>query len=251
MTPSTLEAIVLEPGFFERVGEVICRIAASHSEPETVHLLGEAKKHLGADAAVFCSFLRDETDQLRFMLACEPGWIHEYERVVCASHDPWIMHASNSSEAVCGSHLNIQSHAQLEALSFARRFGFESTLIVPAPSSGGAARFGLLVLGSRREGFFESEGHTAVKVMARPLAMELHGWWVAQSRRELIMRAKLTGIDLELLCYLHRGLSSKQIAHELRRSTNAVDLLVSRLTAKLGVSRRGAAATLAAAYGLI
>ncbi|MBW8833122.1 MAG: hypothetical protein JF606_27820 [Burkholderiales bacterium] len=65
------------------------------------------------------------------------------------------------------------------------------------------------------------------------------------------MRARLTGADLELLRHVRRGLGSKQIAHELRTSSNAIDLRLSRLSSRLGVPSRSAAATLAATYGLI
>jgi hypothetical protein len=59
MTSSALESIVVSSGYFERVGEAICRIALARSEAETSHLLREATQHLGADVAVFCSFVRD------------------------------------------------------------------------------------------------------------------------------------------------------------------------------------------------
>jgi DNA-binding CsgD family transcriptional regulator len=185
------------------------------------------------------------------MPTCDPQWIHEYERVVSPIHDQWIVHATESSEPTCGSHLNIRSHPQLEAISLARRYGFESTLVVPAPSVGVTPQLGVLVLGSHIEGFFESDGLMAVKVMARSLAMELHDWRLSQNRRDFIMRARLTGADLELLRHVRRGLGSKQIAHELRTSSNAIDLRLSRLSSRLGVPSRSAAATLAATYGLI
>ena len=250
MTRSSLESVVVAPGYFERAGEVICRIAGAHSEAEAVYLLRDATRRLGADVAIFGSFLR-EPAQLRFMLACDPEWLLEYERAVALNQDPWILYAAQCSEPVCASHMPITSHAQLEALALARRFGFESALVVPAPSAGGAARLGVLVLGSHKENFFESDGYTALKVMARSLSMELHEWWLSKSRRELIFRAQLTGVDLDLLRLEHRGLSTKEIARELRLSAHAIDNKFRRLSARLGVSSRRAAAALAATYALI
>lgn len=251
MTRSMLDEIVIAPGYFERAGEAICRLALAHTEPEAVHLLRNAVRVLGADVALFCSFLRDEPKQVRFMLACDAQWSHEYERTVAFGQDPWILYAAECSDPVCSSHMPITSHAQLEALALARRFGFDSTLVIPAPSAGGAALLGVLVLGSRTEGFFEADGFTAVKVMARALAMELHGWWLSQSRRDLILRAQLTAEDLELLRQVRRGLGTKEIARELHWSEHAVNHRCRRLSARLGVATRGTAATLAATYGLI
>jgi DNA-binding NarL/FixJ family response regulator len=65
------------------------------------------------------------------------------------------------------------------------------------------------------------------------------------------LRAQLTGVDLDLLRQEHRGLSTKEIARELRLSAHGIDNKFRRLSARLGVSNRRAAAALAATYGLI
>ena len=239
-------------GGVEQAAAAICRLSDAHTEAETVHLLADATHHLGADVAVFCSLVRDEPMQQRFMLACDPQWFLEYERSVAVSQDPWIAYASECSEPVCASDMSVTSRAQLDALALARRFGFESTLVVPSPSAGSSGmRLGVLVLGSCKAGFFEGCGRTAVKVMARLLSMAVDEWWLSQTRRELVLRAQLTRVDLDLLRQEHRGYGTKEIARQLRMTKQSIDSRFQRLNARLGVRNRKAAASVAATYGLI
>ena len=136
-------------------------------------------------------------------------------------------------------------------MALAERFGFRSTVLVPAPSSGGRSQLGLLCLGSRSPGYFEAEGFAELKMVARPLAASLHEWWVARLGRELSSKAHLTRTDLILLEHERRGLGSKRIADALGRTTAAVDSHFQRLIARMGVCSRKDAARLAAEYGLI
>ena len=81
--------------------------------------------------------------------------------------------------------------------------------------------------------------------------MELHEWWLARIRRELIVKARVTPADLMLLRYEHEGQSSKRIAAALDVSTSSVNSRFQRMIAKLGVPNRKMAARLAAECGLI
>ena len=81
--------------------------------------------------------------------------------------------------------------------------------------------------------------------------MELHDWWVAQVKRELIVNARLTQDDLFLLTRERQGHSTKRIANELGTTPGSIDARFQRINAKLGVPNRKAAARVAAEYGLI
>jgi DNA-binding CsgD family transcriptional regulator len=250
MTSSYCDPAV-QPGYFEQAGAAISRIASVRTEADVVDLLELAARCVGADLALFSSLVNDGSSQLRFMLACDPRWALEYERSGLPGQDPWIAYARERLEPVCASHLANTSPVHVEALTLARRFGFESALVVPAPSASGGAPVGVLVLGSRQAGFFESGAHAALQGMARWLSMELQQWWLAQGKRELIHRAQLTARDIDLLRHERRGYGTKEIARQLRMTKQSIDSRFQRLNARLGVPSRKAAASLAAAYGLV
>jgi DNA-binding NarL/FixJ family response regulator len=81
--------------------------------------------------------------------------------------------------------------------------------------------------------------------------MELHEWWIARIRADLIATTRITDEDVLLLRLERQGRSTKHIAAELDMSKSAVDSRFQRLNVKLGVPNRRTAATLAAEYGLI
>ncbi len=158
---------------------------------------------------------------------------------------------STTTEPVRASEIPIASKQQSAAVDLAVEFGFRSAAIVPAPSSGGLSRVGVLVLGSSKADFFEGDGFIGLKLVARSLAMELHEWWIGQIKRELIANARITPEDLLFLRHERMGHSTKQIATALDTSAASVDSRFQRINAKLGVPNRKAAANLAAEYGLI
>ena len=250
---STLAEITGRPDYSTHVNEVVQRIPSAADEPEAVALLHEATQRMGAPSAAFVSFIRDDPshESYRFLLACDPVWCLEYERRMWYSHDPWLNYALNHSEPARGSEIPISSKQQRAAVDLAVDFGFRSAAIVPAPSGGGLSRVGVLCLGSPTPGYFEGEGFIGLKLLARSLAMELHEWWVAQIKRELIANARITPDDLLLLRHERMGHSTKRIAAELNTSTSSIDSRFQRINAKLGVPNRKAAANLAAEYGLI
>jgi DNA-binding CsgD family transcriptional regulator len=140
---------------------------------------------------------------------------------------------------------------QAEIVGLAEQYGFRSTAIVPAPSSGGLSRLGMLCLGSRSPGYFEEAGFGAVKVVARPLAAALLEGCIRSTRDELIRAWHINWKELALLDLQRRGMSTRAIAASFGVSTHAVDSYFQRLNAKLGVLNRKEAARLAAEYGLI
>jgi DNA-binding CsgD family transcriptional regulator len=250
MDRAAAEALAV-PGYFDRAGEAICRVARAASESEALHLLREAAQCIGADAALFCSKLPDAPVQLRFILACDPRWYLEYERTPTALAAPWLDYAAHCADPLCGSELACQAPGQADVIEAARRFGFGSMLIVPAPSARSTPHVSVLVLGSRRAGFFEDAPRTAIRVMARSLSMELHAWRLGQARRELIERAQLSETDIELLRQERKGCRTKDIARQLCMTAPAIDSRFQRLNARLGVPSRKAAASLAATFGIV
>jgi DNA-binding NarL/FixJ family response regulator len=245
------ERFVASPGCLEQASEAICRIAAAQEEADVVLLLGEASRRLGADAAIFCSWVRDEGVPVRFMLACDPRWYLEYERLVVANEDPWMVYAAQTSEPVCASRLELSSQAERRVLALARRYGFDSTFVVPSPGGRADARLGVLLLGSRTPDHFENSHSIAMKIMARSLSMEMHEWCLAHARKDFVSRVQLTPRDLDLLRREHRGHGTKEIARQLQVTVQSIDSRFQRLNARLGVSSRKAAASLAVTYGLI
>ena len=81
--------------------------------------------------------------------------------------------------------------------------------------------------------------------------MELHEWWIARVKEELVEAARLTVDDLALLSHEWRGHTTKRIALEQGTSPGSIDSRFQRLNAKLGVANRKDAARLAAEYGLL
>ena len=120
-----------------------------------------------------------------------------------------------------------------------------------AASGGALTRLGVLCLGSATPGFFDDAGYLQLKVLARSLAMELHGWWIGHIKRELMESTHLTEDDLVLLAHEREGQGTKQIAVSLNTSESAINSRFQRVNAKLGVPNRKAAAHLAAEYALI
>jgi DNA-binding CsgD family transcriptional regulator len=250
--PSLLRATTAAD-YFGRVSKVVQAIEAARDPLQAVELLEEATLRMGADAAVFASFIRDERacESYRLLLACDPQWSIEYEQLASYASDPWLSYARHRSEPIRGSEIAVATAAERAIVELAERYGFRSTVIVPTPSSGGLSRLGVLCLGSSTPGYFEAEGYVALKVVARSVAMELHEWWIARLKDELVAAAGINEADLRLLSHERRGHSTKAIARELDTTVGSIDSRFQRINAKLGVPNRKAAAHLAAEYGLI
>jgi DNA-binding CsgD family transcriptional regulator len=235
------------------VNDVIQKLNGAREVAEAVELLREVTNRMGADVSVFGSFMPEDESgaSYRFLLNCDPAWCSEYEAQASYSEDPWFDHALNHSEPIRGSELEPRSGAQRRVIEVAERFGFRSTVIVPAPSSGGLARMGVLCLGSPREGYFEGEGFLALKMVARSVAMEFHEWWLTRIRDELIARSGFDDSDRRLLSLVATEHSSKEIGRALALSVPAVESRLRRIRARLEVGSRHAACLMAAEYGLI
>ena len=208
---------------------------------------------MGIEQGVFVSYIRgeDSHESYRFMLAADPRWCFEYQAKAWYGSDPWLLYASLNTEPTQASKIVAMTGQQREVQVLAQKYGMVSVCIAPAASTGGNARVGMLALGSPREGFFEVEEFTLFKMLARSLALELHAWWNAYERAELIRTLRISDEDLRLLRLELQGSCTKQAAGELGTTLAAVNTRWQRLNRKLGSPHRHSAARLAAKYGLI
>ncbi len=251
--PRRLQAVVGADGFAARALNVIQQVSGAVDDAAIVELLHRAKDILGAEQAVFASFVRDDDtrESFRFLVACDPVWCLEYQKQSWYSHDPWLLYAETNSEPICASKIPLRTKAQRDARLVAAQHGIASAYIVPAPSGGGLSRLGVLMLGSGHEGYFDSDATASLKVLARSLAMDLHEWWVRKVRNDIIQKHRITPEDLQLLAFERQGLPTKKIADRLNSSASSVDSRFQRLNAKFNMPTRRATARLAAEYGVI
>ena len=249
----SLRARTLRTDYVTRVSEVVRDMQFARDQAQAVELLQEATVRMGAEVSIFASFIRDDETcrSYRLLLACDPAWFTEYERTGRYDDDPWLAYAQRHSVPIRSSEITIATAAERAAVELTQRFGFRSAVIVPAPSSGGLSRTGVLCLGSSKPDYFDDEGYVTLKVVARGVAMELHEWWLGRLRDELITTSSITDEDLLLLAHERLGHSTKTIAKSLGWTTSSVDSRFQRVNVKLRVANRKAAARLAAEYGLI
>lgn len=248
-----LEGHVAAADFLDRIGAICERIAGAMEHAAVQSFLCAGTKALGAENAVFVSFVREkvEVSSCRFMLACDPAWCRQYLEAGLIAHDPWLAYAAQHSEPIVASSLVIVEPERRRAIELATRNGFASTVLVPVHSGAGHSRISLLCLGSPMVGYFEGAGFGRFKLGARALACELHDWWLARLRREMLAKMRITASELELLRRQSQGQTSKRIAAEMHVSRESINSRFQRVRAKLGVSSRKTAARLAAEIGLI
>ena len=85
-----LSEIVAASEYTARIADVAERISNAKDQATALALLREGVNGLGAENAVFVSFIRDNADlsACRFMLVCEPDWCRRYLEAGCFAHDP-------------------------------------------------------------------------------------------------------------------------------------------------------------------
>ena len=249
----SLSEIVAAGDYTGRIADVAERITVARDQATALALLREGVNALGAENAVFVSFIRDNADlsACRFMLVCEPDWCRRYLEAGCFAHDPWLAYAAHHSEPIVATSLPVLDAEGQRVIALAMQNGFASAALVPAHSGAGHSRISLLCLGSSTPGFFEGDGFGRFRLGARLIAAEMHDWWLSRIRRELIVKARITQADLELLRHEHQGHSSKRIAAELHVSKSSINSRFQRMNMKLGVPNRRLAARLAVECGLL
>lgn len=207
---------------------------------------------IGADSGVFLSAIKDDASRtsIRSFLACDPRWAVEYSHVHWHDHDPWLRHALDSQTPIRGTELKPRPSEEAFMLRSAT-LGFASSVAVPAPTSFGAARFGVLILGSDIPGYFDRDSYPLVEIVTRALAMELHEWLLRAVRNDLLERSQLTPSEIDLLRHEAAGHTSKMIAAEANVRAPTVDCWFQRVNAKLNAPDRRTATRIARLYGLI
>lgn len=235
-----------------RTLELLRSIASADSEQAAADLFWRALQMIGADSGVFLSAIREDAARtsIRSLLACDPRWAIEYSRVDWHDHDPWLRYALNSQTPIRGDELQLRPDER-DFIGRAAVLGFASTVVVPAPTCFGSARFGVLVLGSERAGCFDNGDYQMVKMVARALAMELHEWLLRAVRDDLLERSHITPEEIDLLRREAAGHTSKVIAATLGVKPRIVDYRFQRASAKLNAPDRRTAMRIARLYGLI
>ena len=228
-------------------------LSHARDDSEAIDALRAAARTLGADGAVFCSAVRHDAALtiVRALVACDTDWINDYASADWFEDDPWLHYAAQSSLPIIASEIRPLGTRQLAMLDAVRSHGFASAVVVPAPSSGGTSRVGVLCIGSRLEGRFESSAFSALRPLACGLAMEVSEWCLRKTRAHLVVRAQLTSDDLEMLRQQARGCGTKEMARQMGIATTAVDTRIQRLNRRLGVAHRRDAIRLARLYGLL
>lgn len=231
----------------------LAAVGDSQTASQLIARLRAATSALGADRSFFNCFIhdRDAFDSYRLLLACEPSWGQAYEAHRCHLADPWLEYAKRHSQPVRGSEISAQGDDEQRTLELARQHGFESTLVVPAPAPGQLTRSGVLVLAVATDHPIEPDRLTAVRFLARTLALEVQDRLTDVLRREMLATCRLTSRDLTFLRLERDGVPTKAICRRINTSIQAVDTRFKRLNSRLGVSSRRDAARLAAEYGLI
>jgi hypothetical protein len=248
---TSLQAQASRPDYAVRVLEIITRIATASDVAGVVELLKGATSRLGADAAVFSSFVRDDSSlsSFRYLLACDPLWALEYAKNGWCFDDPWLHYALYSAEPIRSSELPPLTERERRVSDAAAHRGFRSAVIVPVASPAAQSRVGVLCLGSHAERHFDDDGYPAFLCLARALAGELADW--THRCVKLIARAPITEEDLALLRHEQQGHASKTIAAALKTEVSTIDCRFHRLSLRLGTANRRAAVRLAEIYGLI
>lgn len=246
------ETLVNGPGRGDEVLDLLAGFSSADDAESAVGRFHGALELIGADAGVFLSAIRDDAARTsyRSLLACDPVWAIEYARLGWHEHDPWLRHALHNEEPVRDFELKLLP-GETEFVQAAAEFGFDSAMVVPAPSSAGTSRVGVLSLGSRRRGFFDSDSYPQIRIVATMLAMELHRWMRRAARKELLVKARIKPEDIELLRYEQAGNNSRAIAQALHIAPQTVDTRFHRLCARLDVPDRRSAARVARLYGLL
>ena len=151
----SLATLADAPSCAARFLEFLSRIRSAASAEATLELFRQGLRMFGADSGVFLSAIKDDASRtsIRSFLACDPRWVVEYSRVDWHIHDPWLRHALQSQTPIRGTELKPRSSEEA-FMQRSAKFGFASSVAVPAPSSFGAARFGVLILGSHVPGYF-------------------------------------------------------------------------------------------------
>ena len=211
-----------------------------------------ATARLGATSALFVHTVPDAEGQdfHYLLLDCDAGLAAGIRNCRSLQFHPWLKYAARQNEPICATALPAQPAPTSPSAVDLEGQGFKSCLLVPNHSGGGTGRFSLLCLGSEEAGHFEAATRMSIRLIAESLVVELHSWWMAETRRQIRQAARLRSDDLQLLAMEHDGQSTKQIARTLNISCSSVDSRFQRINLKMNCSSRKASAAKAVCHGL-
>lgn len=232
--------------------ETLLHIRKARNAEAAVALFTDLVHAMGFKSGVFLSAVTDDAMRIsiRSLLACDSRWAIEYSRPSWHDRDPWLRYAIENQTPIRSSDLLVHPWEEGFAQT-ATLLGFRSALVVPAPTSFGAARVGVLVLGSDEDDHLHGDNLAVVKIVARALAMELHEWVLAAARDDLLVKTGITPNQIELLRHEAEGHGSKMISAAMGITPKAVDRRFERLCMKLGAADRQIAVRIARLYDLI
>ena len=235
-----------------QVVELLPRVRCADRAESAAELFRQLTHLIGADSGVFLSAIRDDAmrTSIRSLMACDPRWAVEYARPGRQDQDPWLRYALDSQTPIRSTDLVVRPWEE-EFVLQSSKLGFRSALVVPAPTSFGAARVGVLVLGSNLVDRFHGEDAVPVQIVARAMAMELHESLLGVMRADLLKRSGIRPDELDLLRYEAAGHTSKVIAGGLDVTPKAVRRRFERAMRKLNAPDRETAVRIARLYGLI
>lgn len=254
MRPSfELLRLTSSPEYLFHVSQLLLDLRATRDRLRAVELLREATLRMGAEVSTLVTITGGATQGVchRFLLACDPMWAIEYEQLDWYGNDPWLAYALRHTEPIRGEDIETSTDAQRAIVNLARRFGFASSMIVPIRSEFGPSTHGVLYLGSSGENYFTGGGYLALKLVARSVGAELHDWWLARLKDQLVSDYHISERDLQLLSFEARGMSTKEMARMTGSSFVAINSQFQRINVKLGVRTRRAAVNVVGAVGLL
>lgn len=231
--------------------EVVRAIVSARDHSDAAAALGHAAALVGAESAVFCTFIAGDEDyqSYRFLIHCGAPFCSAYERAVGFMNDPFLLYASRNTEPIHSSGIRPANVHQAGVMELARSHGFVDAYVIPVHSANGL-RQSCLYFGSPEADRFLKTDEGLLRMAGRVLAAEFHDWWLAKTRAEFIEGHRLDSGEIELLRFERQGLTSKEVARKLDSSPAAVHSKFQRLIAKLGASSRRDAARLAEASGV-
>lgn len=244
---------VIATDLFNRINQISDSIIGARDSGDLNAALRQLNDVLGCSGSVFMSLARDDEslESYRYVVACPPAWCNEYNKNAWFTIDPCLLYAMTNSEPALIQDIPLRSTGQKNMMAAASLAGFKSGLVIPAHSSIGRSRMGVLYVGSRDPNFFNDATLAKTRILLRSLSGELLDWWIRKARTELLGESTLSVEEIELLRLSHAGHKSKEIAQHMSASKAAVDQKLFRISSKFGTSSRKIAAQMAHDFGML
>lgn len=236
-----------------RINLIAASLTFDSSEAVVLERISEAATAFGGRSVCFISIAPNDTahGSCRTLYQCGPAMAHVFDDAGLLMRCPWVRHAATSAWPVCGSEVPMSVESDQDFYESARRAGFCSTLIAPAPTPTRERRIAVLVFGSPAGGFFEQEHGQRLAAPACGFSMAVNRWLSASLAANLRRVCSLSEDELDLMRCEQRGMSSKEIARWTSNSADAVDCRFQRVCAKLRTPNRREALRVALSYGYL